>query len=49
MKGYMLANFLDPIAKVWGNTQPSCSSSFPKIKRSKEKERGKDLNKRLPK
>jgi len=49
MKGYMLTNFLDPIAKVWGNIQPSYPPSFLRTKRPKQKNRGKDLNKRLPK
>ncbi len=41
MKGYMLANFLDPIAKVWGNVQPPYPSTHLKVKRSRQKNKNK--------
>ena len=41
MKEYMLANFLDPIAKVWGNAQPPYPSNYLKVKRPKQKNKNK--------
>lgn len=41
MKEFLLQNFLDPIAKVWGNAEPLYPATRLKAKASRQKNRNK--------
>lgn len=49
MKGTVLFNFLDPIAKVWGDTPVRYHSTSVKKEKDEKARENKDLPKRLPK